>query len=431
MPRRTNDFQELVSMVQRALAPAGAKVTDSLLVDVPGMPEAREIDVLIESEVGPYRIKIAVEARKQNRKLDSSQFESIVGKYKLEGGVKVDKVVIITHRGFYEPVIQRAKQLGVELFTLKQSKRVAWSTLRPRTLEFAATPHLCNIKTLPEIKDCPPNEVLNYGQVQCSHGHNFGSLRRFAHSCFLRNIVPSKSAELRQPAEAAVNSPNGTRANAQLTMDHPHTIQVHNKEYQLKTLTFDVHFSNRRPVSPSDSEFHVRKPPHLCTVMVSPLLNAGTPNEIRREGRLICKCCGKDRGTIDDYCQRIFKDQCNRDPNFVQIMEQKAASAPSGNCRWRRVIQLGKRYRIRYRDADHEFDNLEVGVHAVSAKAKAECTTYELQSSDGEETLLSHFQAIAGGMKASLLIPHGEGISPDKIVLKIENVSQQPKPPIS
>ena len=110
MPQRTNAFQELVSLVQKALAPAGAVVTDSALLDVAGMSEPREIDVLIETDVGPYRIKIAVEARDHQRKMDSTQFESLIGKYLGEGGVKVNKIVIVTHNGFFEPVVQRAER---------------------------------------------------------------------------------------------------------------------------------------------------------------------------------------------------------------------------------------------------------------------------------------------------------------------------------
>ena len=58
MPQRSNDFQELVSLIQKALAPAGARITDSALVDIPGLGDSREIDVLIETEVGPYNIKL-------------------------------------------------------------------------------------------------------------------------------------------------------------------------------------------------------------------------------------------------------------------------------------------------------------------------------------------------------------------------------------
>ncbi len=101
MPKRTNEFQELVALVQRALAPEGAIVTESALVEDSSGANMREIDVLVDTTVGEYRIRIAVEAKDEGRPMDSTKFESIAGKYFLEGGVKVNKVVVITHRGFY------------------------------------------------------------------------------------------------------------------------------------------------------------------------------------------------------------------------------------------------------------------------------------------------------------------------------------------
>jgi len=37
MPERTNEFQELVALIQRALAPHGATVSESALVEVSGL----------------------------------------------------------------------------------------------------------------------------------------------------------------------------------------------------------------------------------------------------------------------------------------------------------------------------------------------------------------------------------------------------------
>ena len=68
-----------------------------------GQTSQREIDVLIESGVGPYRIKIAVEAKDEARKMDSPHFEQLLAKYQSEGSIKVNKLVIITHHGFCKP----------------------------------------------------------------------------------------------------------------------------------------------------------------------------------------------------------------------------------------------------------------------------------------------------------------------------------------
>lgn len=96
MPQRTNEFQELVTLIQRAFAPVGAKVTSSAMVDVPGQSSQREIDVLIESGIGPYTIKIAVEAKDEGRKMDQVKFEQLIAKYFSERSIKVNKLLSLT-----------------------------------------------------------------------------------------------------------------------------------------------------------------------------------------------------------------------------------------------------------------------------------------------------------------------------------------------
>lgn len=100
MPRRTNFFQNLVTLVQQALVPTGAKVLASHMV--PGLTpgRTREIDVYIETAIGPYSMRIAVEAKDESRKFDVTSMEEIVGKYRGRNNVSVDKVVVVTHRGF-------------------------------------------------------------------------------------------------------------------------------------------------------------------------------------------------------------------------------------------------------------------------------------------------------------------------------------------
>jgi hypothetical protein len=145
MPQRTNSFQQLVALIQQAFAPVGAKVTESVLVNVAGTAKPREIDVLIKTSVGPYQIKIAVEAKDEGRKMDMTRFEAIIGKYLVEGDPKVNKIVVITQRGFTHPVIDRAKKLGVELLTLRQAINADWFKLYPQFVQLRIMPHICKI----------------------------------------------------------------------------------------------------------------------------------------------------------------------------------------------------------------------------------------------------------------------------------------------
>ncbi len=170
MPKRTNDFQDLVSLIQKALAPKGAKVTDSALVG----EDAREIDVLIEGNLGQFRMRVAVEAKDEKRKMDSTKFESILGKYLTDGGIKVNKIVIVTHQGFTGPVIKRAKVLGVELLTLKQAELKSWrDTIKP-SLMFRVQPHVCRVTLSPEKAGEDPS-VVREGSLICPTGGNHRS----------------------------------------------------------------------------------------------------------------------------------------------------------------------------------------------------------------------------------------------------------------
>lgn len=111
MPVRTNSFQRLVALVQDVLAPRGARVTESAMV-ADACAQMREIDVLVEVQGCPLRMMIAVESKDHKRRMAINQFEEILGKYYVDGGVQIDQLVVVTHSGFAKTVIARAKRLN-------------------------------------------------------------------------------------------------------------------------------------------------------------------------------------------------------------------------------------------------------------------------------------------------------------------------------
>ncbi len=116
MPQRTNDFQQLVELIHRLFAPQNATVTASALVQLASGQE-REVDVLVEFETELYPVRIAVEAKDLSRPIETTTLEQYIGKYNSEGGVKVNKVIIVA-KSFARPVVDRARSLGFELHTL-------------------------------------------------------------------------------------------------------------------------------------------------------------------------------------------------------------------------------------------------------------------------------------------------------------------------
>jgi hypothetical protein len=83
-----------------------------------GIP--REVDILIEFETDLHiPFKIAVEAKDHSRPIDSTGVENYIGKYNNNGGIVVNKVVIVAH-AFSSTAKQRANDLGFSLHTLNE-----------------------------------------------------------------------------------------------------------------------------------------------------------------------------------------------------------------------------------------------------------------------------------------------------------------------
>ena len=177
MPQRTNEFQHLVKLIHQTLAPAGAKVTESAEVSVPGFGHIREIDVLIESDLSPYRIKVAVEAKDHSRKLNITDIEAIIGKYKSAVSPIVDKVVIVSRRGFAKRAVEKARSAGIELMTLNEVSGSDWKRLvtyptvptENQIMKFQVAPHVARIDlfAVPGAPT-PPSEAITRGKLICN-----------------------------------------------------------------------------------------------------------------------------------------------------------------------------------------------------------------------------------------------------------------------
>jgi hypothetical protein len=63
MPKRSNQFQKIVTYIAKQLAPLGATVKESVELPENGVSEVlREVDTLIEVGAGLTHVRIAVES---------------------------------------------------------------------------------------------------------------------------------------------------------------------------------------------------------------------------------------------------------------------------------------------------------------------------------------------------------------------------------
>src|SRR5436190_18155971 len=99
MPKRTNDFQRLVLLIEQQVQPKGFTVEESAEVIDRSMGEVREIDVLITGKLGGHSVSIAVEAIDHSRPPSVEWIDRMVGKY-LHQTLPVNKVVAVSRAGF-------------------------------------------------------------------------------------------------------------------------------------------------------------------------------------------------------------------------------------------------------------------------------------------------------------------------------------------
>lgn len=124
MPKRSNDFQRLIKLIEHQLAPHDAIVSESkMLVDSRNGAE-REVDVLIEYKVGEHPISIAVECRDHQRKSDTLWIDQIYGKYQY---LPVDKVIAVARAGFWKTANEAARKSGIDTYSLEEAFESNWA----------------------------------------------------------------------------------------------------------------------------------------------------------------------------------------------------------------------------------------------------------------------------------------------------------------
>jgi hypothetical protein len=129
MPPRTNDFQQLVHLIESQLSPHDATVTESkeFIDHVTGVK--REVDITIERKSGIHNFVIGIECIDHKRPADAPWIEKIASKYE---DIDVDKTIVVSRSGFYRPALAKAEKRKIEVLTLRQAEESDWVTYTSR-----------------------------------------------------------------------------------------------------------------------------------------------------------------------------------------------------------------------------------------------------------------------------------------------------------
>ncbi len=124
MPKRTNKFQRLVTLIEDQLQPLGVEVTESKEFRDSVTGEAREVDIAIEAKVGIHPVTIGIECIDRKRPAPVTWIEQIQNRNQsLEG---LHKTVAVSSSGFTKPALAKAAHYNIVAITLQEAEESDW-----------------------------------------------------------------------------------------------------------------------------------------------------------------------------------------------------------------------------------------------------------------------------------------------------------------
>jgi hypothetical protein len=245
----TNEFQELVRLLEQSLHSSKAKITCPAMVQAQGLEGFREVDILIEDKLGPCTIKIAVEATDLGKKMALPKYDSLAHKYLGAGRVGVNKLIIVTRLGYSADVMEKAALEGVELVTLDEVKNADWPELvrRPMRIETKGSPYICTIGFKPEVPGATPRDLFKEAKISCSHGADFGLaidyLRKYLHNVLLK-VKPNALKDLEERAKQP--GLNGAHATFEFKPSHQFFVVFRGQRSPVDRMWLILHKDHRK-----------------------------------------------------------------------------------------------------------------------------------------------------------------------------------------
>lgn len=112
------EYQDAVGMLYDQMQSIG-KVYKNKYIPDKLTGQNRQVDVWCEKEVGEHLIKILIDAKRRNEKIDVKVVEEVLA---LADAVNADKAVIVTNAGWTEPAKRRADFCRMDLRILTFDK---------------------------------------------------------------------------------------------------------------------------------------------------------------------------------------------------------------------------------------------------------------------------------------------------------------------
>ncbi len=421
MPRRTNDFQELVALIERAFAPDGAQLIESAMVDSSNGMIAREVDVLVDSIVGEYRIR-AVEAKDESRPMDMTRFEAILGKYFVNGGVEVDKLVVVTRCGFSSSVVERAALVKVELVTLSEVESVDLSRLRPVQPCLQSLVEIGDVSFDEQVSEFFGGQIPSNASVVCSCGRTHQTIKDFAKYVFWQKVVIDNRDDLIVLDEQAIADQKSQRLNISFGPAPPHkaSLCLDGRSVEIAEFRYDVHL-NPNPECKFSPQVRMIVAPHVCRVDFLPATKNKLPGNLLDKATVKCSCCDRELGTVRRWAtSKAITSFLNSNKPAQKLLSDGLHKSPDGNAYLIGEWGFCSKLRVVCDGTEFAPKSVKITIHAVRSSGSLTHRQLDVCSSGGNSTIIDALDGLIGNKRMRVIMP--DGIASKKLLVRIDDV---------
>lgn len=205
MPRRTNPFQQLVTLLERVLQPEGATVHHSKELEDRITRRRREVDIVVELKSGPHSLLVGIECTATARPATVEWVECMYGKHL----TLTDKLILVAKAGFTADAKKKANWLRIGAYTLAEMESAPWaSDLRGlQQINFVAfvVPHVTSVVVIlqqsPDLLEAPADLDLERARIRNANGEDIGIVHEVVERV-MRNPAVLKTLEERAFTDA-------------------------------------------------------------------------------------------------------------------------------------------------------------------------------------------------------------------------------------
>lgn len=243
MPKRSNDFQNLMARIQEAISGPNSKVEESAMVYNRFSEKEEEIDILLTFDGhGHDKVRFGIQCRDHSRPSSPDWIKSLKTQ---RDGCGLDRMIAVHSKGFTEAAYREADAHSIDAWTVSQASDVKWSKVLVQRMRFERRPYIKSVELFPAPMEIDGQPVVSTGVLHLvKTGEEYGTPIEFAARQIVR-MTTAGSKQLQKDINAAKDADQDV-----IYQDHgPFELKYAGRSYPVKVVRLTITWIRELPVT--------------------------------------------------------------------------------------------------------------------------------------------------------------------------------------